>query len=257
MHVRLAFAVMIQVDADVLLIDEVLAVGDAAFQQKCFDQFNKLRDAGRTICLVTHDMPSVKRFCHRAMLMERGQVVAIGDPELIGERYLEQNFRRETATTRSQPAHADDDRFGDGRARFTQLWIQSPEEEPLEAAPQGKELVVKATVEFHQDVEDPSVGITILDEDRHPVFATSSVWTNEHTGVFRAGDVARLTLRFPNILSPGRYHVTPQISHRGSGNQLIDRYPRMISFIVTGTIDTGGIVALEHDLHFDRVEAMA
>src|SRR3954469_15963500 len=61
MHVRLAFAVMIQVDADVLLVDEVLAVGDAAFQQKCFDEFNKLRDAGRTIVLVTHDMTAVKR----------------------------------------------------------------------------------------------------------------------------------------------------------------------------------------------------
>ena len=59
MHVRLAFSVMIQVDADVLLIDEVLAVGDASFQQKCFDQFNRLRDEGRTIVLVTHDMGAV------------------------------------------------------------------------------------------------------------------------------------------------------------------------------------------------------
>ena len=73
MHVRLAFSVMIQVDADVLLIDEVLAVGDAAFQQKCFDEFNRLRDEGRTIVLVTHDMASVQRFCHRAMLLERGR----------------------------------------------------------------------------------------------------------------------------------------------------------------------------------------
>ena len=76
MHVRLAFSVMIQVDADVLLIDEVLAVGDAAFQQKCFDEFHRLRDEGRTILLVTHDMSAVRRFCHRAMLLERGRAVA-------------------------------------------------------------------------------------------------------------------------------------------------------------------------------------
>ena len=62
MHVRLAFSVMIQVDADMLLIDEVLAVGDAAFQQKCFDEFNRLRDEGKTIVLVTHDMGAVRRF---------------------------------------------------------------------------------------------------------------------------------------------------------------------------------------------------
>ena len=78
MHVRLAFSVAIQVDADILLVDEILAVGDAAFQQKCFDVFNRLRDEGKTIVFVTHDMGSLQRFCHRAMLLERGEMVEIG-----------------------------------------------------------------------------------------------------------------------------------------------------------------------------------
>src|ERR1700730_9499636 len=97
MHVRLAFSVAIQVDAEILLVDEVLAVGDAAFQQKCFDVFNEMRDAGRTIVFVTHDMGAVNRFCHRAMLLERGKMVALGDPEVVADRYLELNFERETA----------------------------------------------------------------------------------------------------------------------------------------------------------------
>jgi len=98
MHVRLAFSVAIQVDASILLIDEVLAVGDAAFQQKCFDVFNEMRDAGRTILLVTHDMNTVTRFCHRAMLLERGEVVTLGDPKAVGSRYLELNFGRVSVT---------------------------------------------------------------------------------------------------------------------------------------------------------------
>src|ERR671928_624410 len=65
MHVRLAFSVMIQVDAEILLIDEVLAVGDVSFQQKCFDVFHRIKEQGRTILLVTPDMGSVRRFCHR------------------------------------------------------------------------------------------------------------------------------------------------------------------------------------------------
>ena len=73
MHVRLAFSVAIQVDADILMIDEVLAVGDAAFQQKCFDVFNEMRDRGKTIMFVTHDMGALQRFCHRALLLERGR----------------------------------------------------------------------------------------------------------------------------------------------------------------------------------------
>ena len=80
MYVRLAFSVAIQVDADILLIDEVLAVGDAAFQQKCFDVFTRMRDEGKTILFVTHDMGAVQRFCDRALLLEQGDVVALASP---------------------------------------------------------------------------------------------------------------------------------------------------------------------------------
>src|ERR1700759_4180551 len=74
MYVRLAFATAVQVDADILLIDEVLAVGDAAFQQKCFDEFRRLHEAGRTVLFVTHDMGSVQRYCDRVLLLDQGRV---------------------------------------------------------------------------------------------------------------------------------------------------------------------------------------
>ena len=94
MYVRLAFSVAVQVDADVLLIDEVLAVGDSSFQQKCFDRFHRLRAEGKTIVFVTHDMTAVTRFCNRAMLMERGRVVCNGDPDGVAREYHELNFGR-------------------------------------------------------------------------------------------------------------------------------------------------------------------
>jgi ABC-type polysaccharide/polyol phosphate transport system ATPase subunit len=251
MHVRLAFSVMIQVDADVLLIDEVLAVGDASFQQKCYDQFNRLRDAGRTIVLVTHDMGAVRRFCHRAMLMERGVTVLEGDPERVGSRYLELNFHHDQEEAAARP-ESDIERYGDGTARFVQLWTQTEDDLPLEAAPQGADIVVKAVVEFAGALADPVVGITIEDEDRRPVFATSSVWVAERTGSFAAGERATLTVKFPNVLAPGRYFITPHIARRGSGLDMVDRYPRMISFLVIGTRESGGIVELDHDLSFER-----
>ena len=111
MHVRLAFSVSIQVDAEILLIDEVLAVGDAAFQQKCFDVFNEMRDAGKTIIFVTHDMYSMQRFCHRALLLERGNMVYYGDPQEVADRYLELNFGR----TADPEAVEDGERLGDWR----------------------------------------------------------------------------------------------------------------------------------------------
>ena len=81
MSVRLAFSLMLQADADILLIDEVLAVGDAAFQQKCVDVFHDMRDSEKTVILVTHDMQAIETYCHRAMLLHDGELVHIGDPE--------------------------------------------------------------------------------------------------------------------------------------------------------------------------------
>ncbi|MCW3011724.1 MAG: transporter ATP-binding protein, partial [Solirubrobacterales bacterium] len=94
MAVRLGFSTAIQVDSDVLLVDEVLAVGDAAFQQKCFEEFTRLREENKTIVFVTHDMNAVERFCDRAMLIERGEVLDIADPRTIARAYNELNFGR-------------------------------------------------------------------------------------------------------------------------------------------------------------------
>src|SRR3954471_808667 len=92
MMVRLAFAVMVEADADIMLIDEVLAVGDAAFAQKCLDVFRERRRAGRTLVLVTHDMATVQGFCDRAMVLHDGRLEYIGDPEQAALHYFRLNF---------------------------------------------------------------------------------------------------------------------------------------------------------------------
>src|SRR3954464_6469075 len=104
MLVRLAFAVMIQVDAEILLIDEVLAVGDAAFQQKCYDEFARIRRSGTTVLFVTHDMNAVQRFCDRAVLLEHGRNVELGEPQKVGDRYLELNFSRDARDAEARDA---------------------------------------------------------------------------------------------------------------------------------------------------------
>jgi ABC-type polysaccharide/polyol phosphate transport system ATPase subunit len=243
MHVRLAFSVMIQVDADVLLIDEVLAVGDAAFQQKCFDEFHRLREAGKTVVLVTHDMGAVRRFCDRAMLLDNGRMVAEGDAEDIGGRYLDLNFRnQETAVS------DDGDRHGDRAAEIEDVWVETPEGERVGSIQHGSELVVKATVRFHQPMQDPYVGITLENEQLHPVFVANSMWSRHETGAFAAGEVATIELRFRNDLAPGRYHLSPSISRRGSGLELADWRIRFGSFLCTGAVETGGVVQPPHDI---------
>lgn len=91
MAVRLAFSTSVHVDADVLLFDEVLAVGDTAFQEKCFRRFEQLREEGKTIVIVTHDMDMIRRLCDRAVLLDHGRAVAQGDAAHVAERYEDLN----------------------------------------------------------------------------------------------------------------------------------------------------------------------
>lgn len=88
MQVRLAFSIAIRARGDILLLDEVLAVGDAAFQQKCKNYFQELKDTNQTVILVTHAMEDVKKFCDRAILIEKGRIIADGDPRKVSDEYL-------------------------------------------------------------------------------------------------------------------------------------------------------------------------
>ncbi|NCO10968.1 ATP-binding cassette domain-containing protein [Candidatus Saccharibacteria bacterium] len=92
MQVRLAFSIAIQAKGDILLLDEVLAVGDAAFQQKCYDYFEELKEEKKTIILVTHGMDAVKRFCNRALLLEDGKIKMIGSPSEVADQYTVDNL---------------------------------------------------------------------------------------------------------------------------------------------------------------------
>ncbi|MEO6109538.1 MAG: ABC transporter ATP-binding protein [Candidatus Saccharimonadales bacterium] len=105
MQVRLAFSIAIRAKGDILLLDEVLAVGDAAFQQKCFDYFEQLKKNKKTVILVTHDMSAVKRFCNRAILIEDGEIKDSGTPESVADQYLLDNVDTGHDSTVNQDAN--------------------------------------------------------------------------------------------------------------------------------------------------------
>ncbi|HYM45720.1 MAG TPA: ABC transporter ATP-binding protein [Solirubrobacteraceae bacterium] len=288
MLVRLAFSVMIHVDAEILLIDEVLAVGDAAFQQKCYDEFERIHSSGATVLFVTHDMSAVKRFCNRALLLERGRPVELGDPEHVGNRYLELNFseqarevekvageteaaagivspaapsptaRSESSATLAAVARDDGEdspdptgrRDGDGRAEILEAWFEDEHGKQTEMLHSGRPCTFAACVRFTDEVEDPLFGINVQNSHRDHLLSASSLWTEPRCGVFRAGDEVTFRISFENVLASGRYHVTPAVARHGGA--WIDRRERMISIMVTGARNSDALLELPYELAIER-----
>ena len=247
MQVRLAFSVMVHVDADVLLIDEVLAVGDASFQQKCHDVLMEMRDAGRTILLVTHDMQAVERFCHRAMLLERGNVVELGNPRDVARRYEEINFQDEE--TRMDP-----DAVQGGRgARVLDAWFEDAHGQRSASLPHGESMACCMLVEFDEAAENPVFGFVVADADRETVFAATSAWKHRPTGHFGPGERVEVRTTFDNVLAQGRYRLSPEVSADSPGHRPLANRPEAVSVVVTGGREGAGKVDLPNEISIDRV----
>ena len=249
MTVRLAFSVAIQVDAEVLLIDEVLAVGDAAFQQKCFSEFHRLKDEGRTIIFVTHDMAAVERFCDRAMLLEKGKMVELGEPSSIARRYNELNFRRAIPRHGSE---AGEERFGDRAAEIVATWFEDPEGQQIGEMGHGGVCDVCFEAVFHEAVENPVFGFALRNVTGTAVFGSTTDLEHGPTGAFAAGERAVVRMRLTNWLIAGTYTVTPSIARPGLGADAIDLRPDVAELIVYGWFPTGGITNLPHQFEVER-----
>jgi ABC-2 type transport system ATP-binding protein len=260
MLVRLAFATAIQVDAEILLIDEVLAVGDAAFQQKCFEEFFRLKREGRTIVFVSHDMYSVERFCHRAMLMERGNMVQIGDPREIGRAYHKLNFGH-------LPHEAPPDAAGTGegegaagvpaeqaglRTVIAEAWFEGAGGERLTSASQEETLCMCFEVRFAEDLANPVFAATLRTELGHTIIVARTDQHGGSSGSFKAGESVTARFAIPNWLTPSRYLLTPSVAREGTGENALALVEDMASIMVHGSSVSGGILELPVDVRIER-----
>src|SRR4051794_11428225 len=265
MLVRLAFAVMIQVDADILLIDEVLAVGDAAFQQKCYDEFLRIRSVGTKVLFVTHDMNAVQRFCDRAVLLEHGRPVELGEPERVGDRYLQLNFSRDARDAEAReagdeiaPTPAEEEgsegepvRLGDGRAEIVEAWFEDEHDQRAEVLRARQPCSFHARVLVHERLEDPLVGVNFQNSAGEHVWGANNLKA-ERSGVFEPGEELTFALRFTNLLAPDRYWVTPAVAKSDGGLEWHDRRPRFASVMVTATDPPEGLVDLPFEIDVGR-----
>jgi ABC-type polysaccharide/polyol phosphate transport system ATPase subunit len=245
MAVRLGFATAIQVSADLLLVDEVLAVGDASFQQKCFEEFTRLKAEGRTVVFVTHDMSAVERYCDRAMLIERGDVLKLGTPHDISRAYNELNFGRMVHE------QAGTGRYGDQKVcEITDGWFEHDGERTGDI-PQYERLTMCARIRFHEDIDEPVIGFSVRNDVGHTVFITTSEWAKAPVGSFTTGDQVDVRITVDALMSPTKYDLTPSVARTG-GADVLDVREDLASVYVHGTRVTGGLVDLPHSFEIER-----
>jgi ABC-2 type transport system ATP-binding protein len=250
MLVRLAFSLMLEVDADILLIDEVLAVGDASFQQKCADAFHEMKGAGKTIVLVTHDMPVVEEYCHRAMLISDGDIQLIGDPSEVGRRYLRLNFEAE----RSGHEH-DDELSGASEeseaVRVVSAHIVDADGKAVKSVEHGDPIRIRVELEAKEDLPGLDVGVIVANADNIPVFQFGiPVGEGKGPRDIAAGGRAVVEANLTNPLADGRYFIHTGINRAYEGGEALF-VERLAEFVVYGGPHTTGIVYLDHSVDAD------
>jgi ABC-type polysaccharide/polyol phosphate transport system ATPase subunit len=245
MSVRLGFSVAIQVDADVILVDEVLAVGDAAFQRKCFEEFERMRGDGRTILFVTHDMSSVERFCDRAMLIEKGRLVEIGAPADIARQYNEVNFGQVPADTSPIAGMLG------GEARLGSAWCENDRGERVPASLYGDTLTVCMEVEFLREMPNAVFGVVFRNDVRHTTFVPTS-GNFPVPGPFAQGEKLLVRLTFDNWLAMSRYTLTPTVGTLDPEYRLLDQRADVASLVVDSPLRTGGAVDIPTSFEMER-----
>ncbi len=165
MYVRLGFAVAVNVDPDVLLVDEVLAVGDEAFSHKCEDKLNEFKRAGKTICLVSHDLQAVKKFADEVIWLDGGVIAAQGDPARVIDQYRQVVAQREDESGRRAAAARSglecDERWGYGEVEITAVRLLDESGEPHSVFTSGEPITIEMDYLIHQQVEGLAFGVAI------------------------------------------------------------------------------------------------
>jgi ABC-2 type transport system ATP-binding protein len=241
MLVRLAFSVMMEADADVLLIDEVLAVGDASFQQKCADAFHQMKADGKTIVLVTHEMATVESYCHRAMLLSDGRIQHIGDPAEAGREYLKLNFERAAEAE----AHEEEDPNENGAVRMLDAWLENGSGQRMNTVEHGEEIRIRIELEAQEDLRGLNVGFIVANADGVNVFQFGVPVGEVDARAIAEGERVRVQSSLSNPLAPGRYFVHCGLNDAFAGGNLL-YLENALDFVVFGGPNDRGIVFLPH-----------
>ena len=242
MFARLAFACAINVDPDILIVDEVLSVGDMAFQLKCFKKFQEFKDKGRTILFVTHNVSDVLKNCNRAIILENGSKTFDGDVKEGVELYkkiitgngtkskekLEESM--ENANTEkvedknTWKSHFNENpnliEYGNKKAEVIDYGVFDENDEFLNMIDNEKEVILKSKIKFNETIDNPIFTMTIKDFNGIEIVGTNTMNEKIYPGKFEKGDTVTVSFKQKLPLAPNKYTLSFSCTHINAKGEL-------------------------------------
>lgn len=264
MYMRLAFSVAINVGADILLIDEILAVGDVNFQAKCFNKLREIKKNGTTIVIVSHSMSQIEQICDRSIWLHEGLIKSEGVPRLVHPEYLnvmgqkrqeiaeKENARKEEREvndidTDGQKESEEGRRWGNGDARIEMIEMFNSEKKPQVVFATGEDIFIRMSYKVRKPVRDAVIGIAVYRSDGMQCYGTNT--RIDQLPEYSLGKNGTLELELTGVdLLPGEYLVDLAIE---SENGIpVDYYKQAINFQMYSSIDDIGILRMKHNWKF-------
>ena len=262
MYVRLAFACAINVDPDILIIDEALAVGDAMFQRRCYRRIEDFQKSGKTIFFVSHNVGTVTSICTQAMFIDKGKVVQIGKPKEVVHAYSkvlaerEAEYARRMRGEKKEKVEKEEDerlkkpegagkefRFGEGGAEILDIRILNRQDESVTAVETGEVYTVRIKALFKKDMEEPILGFNIKTLNGLEVFGSSTHIAEKPIGPVKAGTTVEAEFEQRLPLKLGNYYISSAVAENTETRRVFhDRRMDTIALKVIGKADFYGLV---------------
>lgn len=258
MFVRLAFAVSINIDPEILIVDEALSVGDVFFQAKCYRKFEEFKKEGKTILFVSHDLNSISKYCDRVVLLDHGRVVDEGAPKEMVDLYKrllvgQGPDNEETQSKRQKEAVQKEGwitpfemnggalEYGDKQAEMLGFMVLDANGLPTNTIEKGSEFTMKVRVRFHETIEDPIFAFTIKDMRGTEITGTNTMFERITTPTGQEGDTYVVTYTQKADLQGGEYLISFGLTGYSGGDFVV--YHRLYdacSLVVVSSKNTVG-----------------
>ncbi|WP_099466992.1 ABC transporter ATP-binding protein [Konateibacter massiliensis] len=272
MLVRLAFATAINVEPEILIVDEALSVGDVFFQAKCFNKINEIKEKGTTILLVTHDMSSIIKYCDKAILLNRGNFVEEGKPNVIVDLYKKilANQYDPAKTVEAAEAAAiqvdsskkwmsqlsinpNQDVYGDKRAEITDVGLFDDQDRLTNLIMKGKEFSIKMKVTFHETISEPIFAFTIKDTKGTELAGTNTMVENTGVKMCEKGKTYIISFTQKMMLQGKDYLISLGCTGFENGEFVIyDRMYDVVNISVISNKNTVGVYDMDTAILFDE-----